>query len=159
MLYLIMGLIFVGAGVFSYAMITGILGSSGIPAGMGDFMRIMPVIFGGSFGLVGVILSLVGVRQILNRGKRTQLAKQLAENGIETEGVISFVDRNYSLLINNRPIYSIVEYRYKDGMGTEHVNRLSDINTELVIRAGWQVGSNIKVRYLEGDPSKSGIVG
>jgi len=103
-------------------------------------------------------LTLWGALLLMQGGARRGDLQQIAAAGIETGAVITYVDRNYSLLLNNRPIYSIVEYRYRDGMGREFVNRADNVKTDLVIRNNWQVGSPIKVRYLPANPTKSGIM-
>ncbi|MFN8534423.1 MAG: DUF3592 domain-containing protein [Dehalococcoidia bacterium] len=102
------------------------------------------------FGLFGV-LSLVGSL------RRSALEGDLARRGIPAQGVITYLDRNYSLLVNNRPIYSIVEYRYCDAGGAWYTNRVPNLNSDLAIRSGWQVGAAIPVRYLPENPARSAI--
>jgi hypothetical protein len=79
------------------------------------------------------------------------------EEAVETDGVITALERNFSLFVNHRPIYSMVEYRYRDRKGVWRTRRIAQMNAELVRRAGWQVGAPIKVRYLVSDPDKSVI--
>jgi hypothetical protein len=77
---------------------------------------------------------------------------------VATHGVITYLDRNYSLLVNNRPISSIVEYRFQDGSGVWHTKRKPDMNADVVIRQGLQVGLTVSVIYLPEDPSKNALV-
>ncbi|MFN8534424.1 MAG: hypothetical protein U0556_12865 [Dehalococcoidia bacterium] len=76
---------------------------------------------------------------------------------VEADGVITVLDRNFNVFVNHRPIYSTVEYRYRDRRGTLRTRRVEQMNAELVRRAGWQVGTTIKVRYLATDPARSVI--
>jgi hypothetical protein len=113
---------------------------------------LIPWIIGGLLILWAVVLLFMG------KARQKEL-KEIAASGIDTAGIITFLDRNYAVLINNRPVYSIVEYRFRDNHGREWANRAGNIDTELVIRTGWQVGSPIRVRYMPSDPTKSAIVG
>ena len=57
--------------------------------------------------------------------------------------------------MNNRPIYSIVEYKYQDEFGNEYVNRVENVKTDEVIRNKVEVGSTIRIKYLPEDPGQS----
>ena len=103
-------------------------------------------------GLIFLIAGFVGMGKAGNQNKMMKAALQY---GTETEGTITFVDKNYTLLVNKNPIYSIVEYKYLDMNGTEHVRRIDNFNSEFVIRHNIQVGNKIKVKYLPNDPSQS----
>lgn len=100
----------------------------------------------GLFNMVGSVIS--GVR------KRV-LALRINEEGVETQATVTFVDRNYSTLINNRPIYSIVECKFTDISGREHVSRKDTISSELVIRNHIEVGDTIDIKYLAEAPSQN----
>lgn len=68
-------------------------------------------------------------------------------------GVITFVDRNFAILVNQAPIYSIVEYTYRDSIGYEHTRRIDNAPSEVIIRAQVRVGSTIPIKYAPEDPS------
>jgi hypothetical protein len=108
--------------------------------------------------LIGGLLILWAIVLLIKGKARREELRQIAATGTDAEGYITFVDRNYSVLVNNRPIYSIVEYRFRDYNGHEFVNRADNLDTNFVLRSGWQVGSSIRVRYLPKDPTKSAIV-
>lgn len=110
---------------------------------------------GGLLLLLGVPLFGLGLMQSAARRNEMQ---QIMTSGVEGQAAITFLDRNWSVRINGQPIYSIVEYRFQDSSGREFVRRVDDIKSEIAIRSGWQVGSQIRIRYLAQDPSKSGIM-
>ena len=87
--------------------------------------------------------------------KRSKLDSHIAQTGVETEAAVTFVDKNYALLVNNRPIYSIVEYTYQDELGNEYVNRIENVSTDYVIRNKAEVGSKIRIKYLPTEPGQS----
>lgn len=160
LILLVTGLITVGAGFVVYfatnnastATATSAAASVGIDLGM---TMILPSII--CWG-VGGLLTLFGIVGLLGGMARNTELKEIAVGGVQANARITFLDRNYTLLLNNRPIYSIVEYVFRDNMGREIIRRADNIKTDQVIRAGWQVGSMIQVRYLPQNPSKSGIM-
>lgn len=159
---IVVGLIFIAAGVFAGGLIGGIMGAvSSVPEASdvaGGMMGSMSTIFLVAFGGVGVLMVIFGVLSLRRGRRQVQQHQLILANGIQTEGRVTFVDRNYSVTVNNRPIYSIVEYTYTDGSGVAHTNRIDQVNTESVIRAGIEVGSTIQIKYLMEDPSQSTIV-
>lgn len=153
---LVMGVIFIAAGIFAGQVIGSMMGSAPDVAqeAMGMSQNLFTYIFVG----VGALMSFFGVISLFRGGRRSQMNKKVLQEGIDGQGTITFVDRNYSVQINNRPIYSIVEYTYKDGMGNQYTNRVTDANTEFVIRAGWQVGAVVPIKYLSEDPQQSALL-
>lgn len=107
---------------------------------------------------LGGMFTLFGIIGLLGGAARQGDLKEIAASGIQAPARITYLDRNYTLLLNNRPVYSIVEYVFRDTLGREFVRRADNIKTDTVIRQGWQVGSNIQVRYLPANPMKSGIL-
>lgn len=102
--------------------------------------------------VVGVILWITGNV----KGKETQeLAMKIFKEGILTKGNVTFVDKNYSLEVNQKPIYSIVEVVFNDEMGREYVSRKENIESDLVIRSQVVIGSEIDMKYLRDDPTKN----
>lgn len=155
---LIMGIIFLAVAVFTYFVLDSAFGS--IPAeaselGLGQMENIFQIAFPGIFGCIGGLMTLFGLLGLVRGSKQAKLADHIAQIGTETEANVTFVDRNYRMLVNNRPIYSIVEYTYQDGMGNEFVNRVETVSTDTVIRNNIEVGSKIKIKYLPEDPGKS----
>lgn len=104
---------------------------------------------------VGGVLTYAGARE---RGKLSARADHLETYGVEAEGTITFLDRNYGVLVNNRPIYSIVEYTFQDRMGREHTGRVDNFPSEVAIRSKLEVGSTVRVKYLAEDPTQSTLL-
>jgi len=112
-----------------------------------------------AFGGTGFIILLIGVimvvRGLAKAKKLKAKAMLIFERGVPAEGTVTFVDKNYSMLINQKPIYSIVEFKFRDGSGVERVSRKNDVNSDLVIRLKIEVGSKVQVKYLNEDPSQN----
>jgi hypothetical protein len=87
--------------------------------------------------------------------KLKALAEKIFALGVPAEGTITFVDKNYSLLVNNKPIYSIVEFKFRDGSGTERVSRKNNVESDLVIRLKLEVGSKVNIKYLNENPEQN----
>jgi hypothetical protein len=109
----------------------------------------------GFVGLLGVVFLVLGVLGLRGSGERKKLAMDVFQRGTPAEALVTFVDRNYGLLVNNQPIYSVVEYRFRASNGQEYVKRVDDVSSELVIRNALQVGSKIQIKYLPEDPTKN----
>jgi hypothetical protein len=110
---------------------------------------------GGFLALLGVIFILAGLIGRSRAAKQKQLNLQIMQTGIDAEGTVTFVDKNYSVLVNKVPVYSIVEYTYQDRTGKQHTRRVSTLNSELVIRNRVQVGSRIPIKYSAEDSATS----
>lgn len=111
------------------------------------------------FGGLGLIIFIIGVAMLVGSlaraKKRKALAMLIYERGIPVEGTVTFVDKNYSMLVNQKPIYSIVEFKFRDNSGKEQVARKNDVESDLVIRLKIEVGSKVQVKYLNEDPQKN----
>lgn len=153
---LVMGIIVIGAGIFAGNAIGSMMSTApGMAQGaLQSSQNIFTYVLVG----IGALMSFFGLISLIRGGRSARMTQQVLANGVPGEGKITFVDRNYRLLVNNRPVYSIVEYVYSDGLGNQFMNRVNNANTEQVIRAGWQVGSSVPIKYLSEDPSKSAIV-
>ncbi len=147
---ILMGVIFIAAGLFAGNTMNSAF--SGV-ADVGSVGSIFTLVFGG----VGALLVVLGGFSVFRGRKAGQLHEQILETGLETEAEVTYVDKNYRILVNNAPIYSIVEYKYRDSSGMEYANRIDRISSESVVRSGIAVGSQIKIKYLPEDPSKSTI--
>lgn len=117
---------------------------------------------GAAFALPAGILILVGgflcVLGFISRIRGAAAVKQNAHimrTGVETEGTVVFVDRNFYVLVNKRPVYSVVEYTFKDASGKEYTRRIDTVPADLTIRNKVEVGSKVKVKYLPENPAAS----
>jgi hypothetical protein len=159
---LLVGVILIGAGVIAYVVIgqQSPEGIEGLPdsVNLETVQRIVQYGVGGLLAGLGAIFSLCGLGSLARRSKQRQLAERLMHTGMDAEGTVTFVDKNWRIQVNQRPIYSIVEYTYQDANGGQHTRRVEDISSEIVIRKQIQVGSKIAVKYAREDPSKSIMV-
>jgi Na+/melibiose symporter-like transporter len=113
------------------------------------------IIFGAAFVVIGILtttLTFVRLR------RRASMATNVLETGIDTEGTITFVDRNYGVKVSGRYIYSIIEYKFTDLSNKEYVKKVTEASTEEVIRCKIEVGGTVKVKYLPNDPTQSIIM-
>ncbi len=119
-----------------------------------DYLNYIVVGLGG-LGLFFAILGLTGIIRGSKQNKKNQIIMQ---NGIDAQGTVTFVDKNWNALVNNIPIYSIVEYTYQDKTNNKYTRRINTLNSEFVIRKQIQVGSNIPIKYLAENPAESLLV-
>jgi len=155
-IWLIVGLIFIGAGVFVYFVIGTAFAD--MPSIIGEMQALLQYGIGGLLAGIGAIMILSGLIGVMRGAKKSRLDSHIAQTGVETEAAITFVDKNYSLLVNNRPIYSIVEYTYQDGLGGEYTNRIENVSADYVIRNKVEVGNKIRIKYLPAEPGQSVII-
>ena len=73
-------------------------------------------------------------------------------------GLRTFADKNYSVLVNGKPIFSSVEFTYQDSAGKPHTGRKDNVNSDLVIRDKIVVGSLVAVKYLPENPDKNILI-
>jgi hypothetical protein len=154
-LFLVMGIIFIGVGIFVYYIVGTSFADLPSDLGLGEAQALLQYGMGGLFVGIGAIMTLGGLIGMARGAKKAGLDKRIAQTGTETEATVTFVDKNYSMLVNNRPIYSIVEYQYQDEFGNEHTNRIENVSTDAVIRNKVEVGSKIRIKYLPEDPGQS----
>jgi hypothetical protein len=109
----------------------------------------------GGLGLFFAIAGFVGMASSSRQKKKSQ---QILQNGIAAKGTITFVDKNYSLLVNKKPIYSIIEYTYTDNSGIDHTRRINNFNSDIAIRNNFQVGSVIPIKYSVENPAESVMI-
>jgi hypothetical protein len=112
---------------------------------------------GGIIGL-GSLFVLGGLLGLVLGNKQQKRNQHILQNGIAVVGTVTFVDRNWAVLVNKNPIYSIVEYTYKDKSGNSHTRKISNISSEIVIRKQIQVGSKISIKYASENPVESVMV-
>jgi hypothetical protein len=144
------GLIFflVGGGI-------GLIGDLVSGRGVAGPMGLSHLVFAGVGGLILIIGLIVFLGSFIRLKKKKALAMLIYEQGVPTEGTVTFVDKNYGVLVNQKPIYSIVEFTFKDLSGQEQVARKNDVESDLVIRLKLEVGSKVQVKYLSADPKKN----
>jgi len=141
----IIGVILIGAGL-----------AEGSP--IGTVIRSVTGSPSGSLVVIGVVSSFFGLLLMNRFGRPSKMTKKALREGIDGQGQITLIDRNYKVQMNDRPIYSSVEYTYIDNDGNQYVNRIDYADTESVIRAGWQVGSIVPIKYLKDNPQHSALV-
>jgi hypothetical protein len=159
--FVFVGLILIGAGILVYYKLgleTTTIRINRVVTKSSETRDIVRYSVGGFLALLGGIFLLSG---LIGRSRDAKQKKQnlhIMQTGIDTEGTVTFVDKNYSLLVNKVPIYSIVEYNYKDRAGKLHTRRVNTISSEIVIRNQILVGSKIPVKYASEDPAQSVMV-
>lgn len=110
------------------------------------------------FGVPGALITVFSIPSTWRGLALRRLKPKILSEGSQATATITFLDRNYSFLVNNRPVYSIIEYRYTDLYGQPYTQTITNASTETVIRMDLSVGSEIPIRYLPDDPAKSLIV-
>lgn len=140
--FLFVGIVLLGTGILSFYSFDG-------------NTKYIPVGILGGIGLLFTYLGLTGRSRDAKQQKQNLL---ITQTGVETDGTVLFVDKNYSILLNKKPIYSIVEYKYQDSFGTEHIRKVNNIPSDLVIRNKIEVGGTVKIKYLNEDPKQSVIL-
>ncbi len=105
--------------------------------------------FGFGIGLLGMVFLAVG----LVKGQwRPGLAERILEAGFVADATITYLDKNYGLIVDDRPVYSIVEFTFRDSSGGEHKGRKSKVDTDLAARLDLRVGGTVRVKYLRDAP-------
>lgn len=108
-----------------------------------------------ALGGLFIIGGAIGMAKYKKQQKRNMF---ILQTGVATQGNVTFVDKNWAIKVNNNPIYSIVEYTYKDNLGQSYVRKVSTVPSEMVIRKQIVVGSTIPIKYLNENPSESVMV-
>jgi hypothetical protein len=114
------------------------------------------------FGGLGLIFMIIGAAMFIAGRAKAKKNKALAEKifamGVATEGTVTFFDKNYGLLVNNKPIYSIVEFKFRDSSGTERIGRKNNVSSDLAIRLKLEVGAKVQVKYMNEDPNQNILI-
>ena len=114
------------------------------------------------FGLVGLATGLIGVILVISgfmqRGKNKAKAEQLLTVGVPARARVTFVDKNYSMLVNEKPIFSIIEFTFTDRYGRIYTGRKTQADSDLVIRNQIVVGSEVDIRYMPENPQENMII-
>jgi hypothetical protein len=105
---------------------------------------------------LGVVILVIGalmlITGLIRAKQKRKLALEIFQRGTLVKGNVTFVDKDYSLLVNNKPIYSIVEFTFQDSAGKTHTSRKTGVNSDLVIRDRIEVGGQVAVKYLPENP-------
>lgn len=113
---------------------------------------------GGGVAILGAVFIVLAVFSGKKHAAQMQRNLYITQHGIDTQGTVTFVDKNFALLVNNTPIYSILEYTYQDNAGNSHVRRIPNFNSAVLIRKQIQVGSVVSIKYLAENPQESVIM-
>lgn len=157
-IFFFIGIILLAVGITVYFALGTVTTYNGGKTMSPELKMTLQLSIGGFLSALGIIFLVVAFRS------KARAAKQQAENlhilqtGIAAEGTVTFVDKNYAVRVNKVPVFSIVEYTYKDRSGNVHTRRINNFSSEMVIRKQIQVGGKIPVKYSNEDAGKSVIV-
>ncbi|HUU06731.1 MAG TPA: DUF3592 domain-containing protein [Patescibacteria group bacterium] len=147
------GLIFflVGGGI---ALVSDLL-SGNLKVGLANLNM---VVFGG----LGLVFMIVGaflfIRSRIKGKQNKALAEKIFAMGVPAEATITFIDKNYGMLVNNKPIYSIVEFKFRDSSGSERVGRKNNVSSDLAIRLKFEVGAKVQIKYMNENPDQNILI-
>lgn len=155
------GLFLVGVGALVYY-ILGQGNATIIVNGVRDnsvgTMTIVQYSVGGGMAGLGLLFIVMG---LIARGRAVKQQKQIqhiVQTGIPAEGTVTFVDKNYSIRVNKRPVYCFLEYTYQDSSGNQYTRRIDTMPSDFVIRNNIQVGTKVAIKYASEDASQSAIL-
>ena len=112
----------------------------------------------GFFGVMGGLFLLFGLRGKARGPKIDKRQMVIMQTGIGAQGTVTFVGRNDAMLVNNVPMYSIVEYSYQDTNGATHTRRIDNVSDEIIAMKQIHVGAKIPIKYSRENPAESVIV-
>ncbi len=124
------------------------------PASIASMLHSM-ILLGYGLGGVGILLLVVSLIRGRSASKR---AMEIFQRGTLTTGQVTFVDKDYSVLVNNAPVFSIVEFTFQDSRGDTHTVRKTGVNSELVIRNRVTVGGSVAIKYLPENPGSNILI-
>jgi hypothetical protein len=107
---------------------------------------------------LGIILLIIGLVGLKKKRKAKTAMLEALEHGVDVKGRVTFVDKNYAITMNERPLYSIVEFEFSDDYGHVFTGRKDKVDSELVIRNKIEVGSEVDIRYVPEDPSINALL-
>lgn len=158
---LFLGLVLTGTGAFVYYMIgntNSTIMVNGVRDNSAETKEIVQYSVGGGLAALGLLFIVIGLISRIKTAKQNKQILHIMKTGIAAEGTVTFVDKNYAILVNKRPIYSILEYTYQDGSGIEYMRRIDNIPSDFVIRKNIQVGTKVAIKYASEDSSQSTIL-
>lgn len=160
-LFLFVGIILLAVGILVYYMIgqgNMNITVNGVRDNSSSTRTILQLSIGGFLGGLGLLFIVGGMRAKSRHAKQQKQIAHIMQTGIATEAKVLFVDKNYAILMNKKPIYSIVEYTYQDNTGRQHTRRVETLPSDMVIRKQIQVGGMIPIKYAIEDSSQSVMV-
>ncbi|MFH2107582.1 MAG: DUF3592 domain-containing protein [Chrysiogenia bacterium] len=123
-----------------------------------DLANLNMIVFGG-LGLIFMIIgAILFIRSLVQGKKNKALAEKIFAMGVPAEATITFFDKNYGMLVNNKPIYSIVEFKFRDSSGNERVGRKSNVSSDLAIRLKFEVGTKVQIKYMHDNPDQNILI-
>lgn len=159
--FLFVALILIGVGAFVFYKLgqgNATIVVNGVRDTSEDTKRILQYSIGGGLAGLGLLFLVMGFVGRRRSSKQQNQILHIMQTGIPVEGTVTFVDKNYKLLVNKNPVYSIVEYSYHDAAGILHTRRVETIHSDFIIRRNLQVGSKVPVKYAVEDSSQSTII-
>ena len=94
-IWLIVGLIFIGAGVFVYFVIGTAFADMPL---FGEMQSLLQYGIGGLLAGIGAIMTLSGLFGVMRGAKRSKLDSHIAQTGAETEAIVTFVDKKSNMV-------------------------------------------------------------
>jgi hypothetical protein len=110
------------------------------------------------FLLLGIILLIIGLRALKKKRKAKTAILDALQHGVDAKARVTFVDKNYTITMNERPLFSIVEFEFSDDYGHVFTGRKDQVDSDLVIRNKVEVGSEVDIKYLPEDPSINALL-
>jgi hypothetical protein len=122
----------------------------------------IPVFFVAVFVGIGLVPTIVGaalvIIGILAGRKNQEIAKNVFTEGIPTRARVTFVDKNYAFQVNEKPIYSVIEFEFTDQNGMQHTARKTNADSDLVIRNQIMVGSEVDIKFMAENPDDNILI-
>ncbi|HYG50513.1 MAG TPA: DUF3592 domain-containing protein [Flavobacteriales bacterium] len=158
-IFLFVGVILLAVGVIVYFAIASKIETDGGTRNLPPWGKAL-LLYGvsGLLAGLGLIFMVAGFKANARAKEMEKLYHHILQTGVSAEGSVTFVDKNYSIRVNKVPIYSIVEYTYKDRSGKQHTSRIDTFSSEQVIRKQIQVGGTIQIKYATENPAQSIVV-
>lgn len=158
-IFIFVGIVLIAVGIICYfAIESGTVRINGNTIRDTGTINMVRYLVGGGIAGLGAIFMLAGLIGLFRGSQQLKRNQFILKNGIEAVGTVTFADKNYYITVNNRPVYSIVEYTYQDKSGITHTRKINNFNSEIMIRKQITVGSKITVKYSPQNPEESVMV-
>lgn len=108
--------------------------------------------------LLGILLLIFGLRALKKKKKAKIAMLDALKHGVDAKARVTFVDKNYYITMNERPLFSIVEFEFTDDYGHVFTGRKDQVDSDLVIRNKVEVGSEVDIKYVPEDPSINALL-
>ncbi|MGV3632596.1 MAG: hypothetical protein ACO1O6_15420 [Bacteroidota bacterium] len=155
------GLVLAGAGALVYYVLgqgNATIVVNGVRDNSIETRTTLQYSLGGGLAALGLLFAVIGLVGRGRSAKQQNQIQHIMQTGVAVEGLVTFADKNYSMLVNKKPVYSIVEYTYRDLSGKEHRRRVETIPSDYVIRNNIVVGAKVAIKYAGEDPGQSTIL-